>query len=105
MTLGYRVARRLAISKASRDVSACQRGFGTRRRWARRAPRRYHERMSLFDGTEPIDVDAWMDFCCPYSFITSLALRRLRDELPLAVHWRSVLVRPPGLPPLSGEMR
>ncbi len=50
-------------------------------------------------------VDAWTDFTCPHSFLASLRLRRLRDELPLEIRWRSMLVRPPGLPPLSEKMR
>jgi predicted DsbA family dithiol-disulfide isomerase len=52
-----------------------------------------------------LPVDAWTDFLCPYSFVTSLALRKLRDEFPLEIRWRSIMVRPPGLPPLSPGMR
>jgi predicted DsbA family dithiol-disulfide isomerase len=50
-------------------------------------------------------VDAWTDFTCPHSFLTSLYLRTLRDEMPLAIRWRSMLVRPPGLPPLPPLLR
>lgn len=52
-----------------------------------------------------LPVDAWTDFICAYSFLTCLALHRLENEVALAIHWRSMLVRPPGLPPLSPGMR
>jgi len=55
--------------------------------------------------TKAVPVDAWTDFVCPYSFLTALALRRLQGEESLDIRWRSMLVRPPGLPPLTEGMR
>jgi len=52
-----------------------------------------------------IRLDAWMDFTCPFCFLTTLAIKKLAFEFPLDVHWRSFQVRPPGSLPPSDESR
>ena len=48
-----------------------------------------------------VRVDVWLDFSCPFSFLASNNVRLLERDFGLDVHWRSLLLRQPGAPPVS----
>jgi len=48
-----------------------------------------------------VRVDVWVDFSCPFSFLLSNNVRLLEQGHGLDVHWRSLLLRQPGAPPMS----
>jgi predicted DsbA family dithiol-disulfide isomerase len=52
-----------------------------------------------------LHVDAWTDFLCPYSYLISVSMGRLREEFNLDIRWRSYLLRPSGSPPLTRAER
>jgi len=51
--------------------------------------------------TMTVRVDVWLDFSCPFSFLASKHVRLLERDCGLDVHWRSLLLRQPGAPPMS----
>jgi predicted DsbA family dithiol-disulfide isomerase len=53
----------------------------------------------------PLHVDAWTDFLCPYSYLISVGMGKLREEFNLDIRWRSYLLRPSGSPPLTRAER
>lgn len=52
-----------------------------------------------------LHVDAWTDFLCPFSYLVSVSMGKLRDEFDLDIRWRSYLLRPSGSPPISRTER
>lgn len=53
----------------------------------------------------PVRVDVWLDFSCPFCFLLSKNVGLLQQDRGLDVHWRSLVLRQPGAPPLSSESR
>jgi len=52
-----------------------------------------------------VRIDAWTDFSCPYCFLATLTLNKLRKETDLEVHWMSFELQPPSAPPMPPEDR
>lgn len=53
--------------------------------------------------TEPLTIDVWSDFVCPYCFLVSSSLARLKASHGVEVRWRSYELRPPGSPPMDAN--
>jgi len=52
-----------------------------------------------------VRLDAWTDFTCPFCFLATLTLDRLRQETQTELHWRAYQLRPPSAGPMPPEMR
>src|SRR5271156_527756 len=52
-----------------------------------------------------VRIDAGTDFSCPYCFLATLTLNKLRKETDMEVHWMSFELQPPGAPPMPPEER
>ena len=48
------------------------------------------------DVAERVELIVWSDYLCPWCYVGAVRLRRLEEELgpPLAIEWRSFLLRP-----------
>src|SRR5262245_14594743 len=49
----------------------------------------------------PLRIDVWSDFVCPWCFMAGLNLQRLNETHPVEMHWRAYEMRPGGAPPSS----
>lgn len=52
-----------------------------------------------------VRLDAWTDFTCPFCFLASLTLDRLRQENQVDLRWRSYLLRSSNPEPLHPDTR
>lgn len=50
-------------------------------------------------------VDVWSDFVCPWCFLASISLEKLRQSHNVEIVWRSYELRPKGSPPMPEEYR
>ncbi len=50
-----------------------------------------------------VKIDVWSDFVCPWCFLASTSLERLKQSHEVEVVWRSYELRPKGSPPMSAE--
>lgn len=50
-----------------------------------------------------IRVDVWSDFVCPWCFLASTSLEKLKESHGVEVVWRSYELRPKGAPPMPPE--
>jgi len=53
----------------------------------------------------PIRVDAWSDFVCPWCFLASTTLEKLKADEKIEIIWRSYELRPKGSPPMPEAYR
>jgi predicted DsbA family dithiol-disulfide isomerase len=53
----------------------------------------------------PVRLDVWTDYSCPYCFLATLAVEKLKYEYAVDVHWRAFQLRPPGSRPLPKAAR
>jgi predicted DsbA family dithiol-disulfide isomerase len=61
--------------------------------------------MTTPTSINPLRVDVWSDFVCPYCLIGSLRLDALAKTQPIDVAWHAFMLRPPGAPPMTAEKR
>ena len=61
--------------------------------------------MSTNASQNPIRVDVWSDFVCPFCLIGSLRLEQLAAKTPIDPVWHAFMLRPPGSPPMTAETR
>jgi len=61
--------------------------------------------MSTNASQNPIRVDVWSDFVCPFCLIGSLRLEQLAAKTPIEPVWHAFMLRPPGSPPMTAETR
>jgi predicted DsbA family dithiol-disulfide isomerase len=59
--------------------------------------------MSTNASHNPIRVDVWSDFVCPFCLIGSLRLEQLAARKPIEPAWHAFMLRPPGSPPMTAE--
>src|SRR5689334_25418767 len=52
-----------------------------------------------------IRVDVWSDFVCPWCFLASTSLAKLKDSHDVEVVWHSYELRPQGSPPMPEAYR
>jgi predicted DsbA family dithiol-disulfide isomerase len=55
--------------------------------------------------TQPLRIDVWSDFVCPFCFIGSLRLDELAKTQPIEPVWHAFMLRPPGSPGMTAEKR
>jgi predicted DsbA family dithiol-disulfide isomerase len=53
----------------------------------------------------PVRLDVWTDYSCPYCFLATLAVEKLKQEYSVDVHWRAFQLRPPGSLPMPKAAR
>lgn len=53
----------------------------------------------------PVNIDVWSDFVCPWCFLASTSLERLKKSHEVEVVWRSYELRPKGSPPMPEAYR
>jgi predicted DsbA family dithiol-disulfide isomerase len=53
----------------------------------------------------PTQVDVWSDFVCPWCFLASISLEKLKDSHGVEVIWHSYELRPKGSPPMPESYR
>jgi predicted DsbA family dithiol-disulfide isomerase len=53
----------------------------------------------------PVKIDVWSDFVCPWCFLASTSLERLKKSHDVEVVWRSYELRPKGSPPMPEAYR
>jgi predicted DsbA family dithiol-disulfide isomerase len=61
--------------------------------------------MSTNAFQNPVRVDVWSDFVCPFCLIGSLRLGELAAKTPIEPVWHAFMLRPPGSPPMTAEKR
>ena len=61
--------------------------------------------MSTNASQNPIRVDVWSDFVCPFCLIGSLRLEQLAAKTSIEPVWHAFMLRPPGSPPMTAETR
>jgi predicted DsbA family dithiol-disulfide isomerase len=61
--------------------------------------------MSTHASHNPVRVDVWSDFVCPFCLIGSLRLEQLAAKTPIEPVWHAFMLRPPGSPPMTAEKR
>lgn len=52
-----------------------------------------------------IALDVWSDYNCPWCFLASRSVEKLRETHDITVTWHSYELRPPGSPPMSAAKR
>jgi predicted DsbA family dithiol-disulfide isomerase len=52
-----------------------------------------------------VRLDVWTDYSCPYCFLATLAVEKLKCEYAVDVHWRAFQLRPPGSRPMAKAAR
>ncbi len=52
---------------------------------------------------EPVRIDVWSDFVCPFCFLVSFSLKKLEQEYGAEFQWHAYELRPAGSPPISPE--
>lgn len=55
--------------------------------------------------TQPVRIDVWSDFVCPFCFIGSLRLDELAKTQAIEPVWHAFMLRPPGSPGMTAEKR
>lgn len=54
--------------------------------------------------SEPqVRIDVWSDYNCPWCFLATTSLEKLKDSHNIELHWHSYELRPKGSPPISPE--
>jgi predicted DsbA family dithiol-disulfide isomerase len=53
----------------------------------------------------PVKIDVWSDFVCPWCFLASTSLERLKQSHAVEVVWHSYELRPKGSPPMPEAYR
>jgi predicted DsbA family dithiol-disulfide isomerase len=61
--------------------------------------------MSTNAPHNPVRVDVWSDFVCPFCLIGSLRLEQLAAKTAIDPFWHAFMLRPPGSPPMSAQKR
>jgi len=52
-----------------------------------------------------VRIDVWSDYNCPWCFLATTSLEKLKDSHDVELHWHSYELRPKGSPPISPEYR
>ena len=55
--------------------------------------------------SNPLRVDVWSDYVCPFCYIAALRLERLAQQRPLSIVWHAFQLRPAGAPPMDAAKR
>ena len=50
-----------------------------------------------------LHVDVWSDFVCPWCYLVSTSLEKLKESHAVTVTWKAYELRPHGAPPMSPE--
>jgi len=54
--------------------------------------------------SEPqVRIDVWSDYNCPWCFLATTSLEKLKASHDVELHWHSYELRPKGSPPISPE--
>lgn len=50
-----------------------------------------------------LHVDVWSDFVCPWCYLVSTSLEKLKESHDVTITWKSYELRPKGSPPMPAE--
>lgn len=50
-----------------------------------------------------LHVDVWSDFVCPWCYLVSTSLEKLKESHDVTISWKSYELRPKGSPPMSAD--
>lgn len=60
---------------------------------------------AISKGQQPLRIEIWTDFLCPFCYLTTLRVQRLAQVLPVELTARAFMLRPPAAPPLPEAFR
>lgn len=60
---------------------------------------------AISKGQQPLKIDIWTDFLCPFCYLTTLRVQRLAQIIPVEITARAFMLRPHDAPPLPEDFR